>query len=72
MKVLVINSGSSSLKYSVYNMVDESVLAKGLVERIGLDSGRLTHQRNGDKHRFRAAGPESHRSAGPGRQRHHG
>lgn len=50
MKVLVINSGSSSLKYSVYDMVGEAVLAKGLVERIGLETGRLTHQRNGDKH----------------------
>lgn len=50
MKILVINSGSSSLKYSVYNMLDETVLAKGLVERIGLETGRLTHQCNGDKH----------------------
>lgn len=50
MKILVINSGSSSLKYSVYNMLDEKVMAKGLVERIGLETGRLTHQRNGDKH----------------------
>lgn len=50
MKVLVINSGSSSLKYSVYNMTNEQVLAKGLVERIGLETGRITHQCNGDKH----------------------
>ena len=49
MKVLVINSGSSSLKYQVFDMRDESVLAKGLVERIGLEQGKLTHQGRGDK-----------------------
>ncbi|MCE5286927.1 MAG: acetate kinase [Pelosinus sp.] len=43
MKVLVINCGSSSLKYQLFDMTDESVLAKGLVERIGID-GVLTHQ----------------------------
>ena len=37
MNVLVINCGSSSLKYQLINMDDESVLAKGLVERIGID-----------------------------------
>lgn len=50
MKVLVLNSGSSSLKYRVYEMPDEQLLAKGLVERIGIDQGRLIHERNGDKH----------------------
>ena len=34
MKVLVVNSGSSSLKYQVFNMEDQSILGKGLVERI--------------------------------------
>lgn len=47
MKVLVINAGSSSLKYQLYNMTDESVLAKGLVERIGMDSSILTHKPTG-------------------------
>ncbi|WP_054941320.1 acetate/propionate family kinase [Paenibacillus ihuae] len=47
MNVLVINSGSSSLKYQLYNMTDESVLAKGLVERIGMDSSILTHKPTG-------------------------
>jgi acetate kinase len=42
-KVLVINCGSSSLKYQLFDMTDETVLAKGLVERIGID-GVLTHQ----------------------------
>lgn len=50
MKVLVVNCGSSSLKYQVFDMVDESVLAKGLVERIGLEGAVLTHQLGeGDK-----------------------
>lgn len=44
MKVLVINCGSSSLKYQLFNMDDKSVLAKGLVERIGLEEGMLTHK----------------------------
>ncbi|WP_371368887.1 Acetate kinase [Sporomusa rhizae] len=44
MKVLVVNCGSSSIKYQLVNMNDESVLAKGLVERIGLDGSVLTHQ----------------------------
>jgi len=42
-KVLVINVGSSSLKYSFYDTTDESRQAKGLVERIGLDGTRLKH-----------------------------
>lgn len=44
MKVLVVNCGSSSIKYQLVNMNDESVLAKGLVERIGIDGSVLTHQ----------------------------
>jgi acetate kinase len=43
-KVLVVNCGSSSLKYQLFNMTDESVLAKGLVERIGIEGSILTHQ----------------------------
>lgn len=42
MKVLVINAGSSSLKYQLIDMEDESILAKGLCERIGID-GHLKH-----------------------------
>ena len=44
MKVLVLNCGSSSLKYQLFNMADETVLAKGLVERIGIDGSVLKHQ----------------------------
>ncbi|AZS14864.1 acetate/propionate family kinase [Paenibacillus lutimineralis] len=47
MKLLVINAGSSSLKYQLYDMTDESVLAKGLVERIGMDSSILNHKATG-------------------------
>ncbi|MFS0837935.1 acetate/propionate family kinase [Paenibacillus sp. 1P03SA] len=47
MNILVINAGSSSVKYQLYNMKDESVLAKGRVERIGLDSAILTHEPEG-------------------------
>lgn len=49
MKVLVINCGSSSLKYQLMNMEDENVLAKGLVERIGIEGSVLTHKANGEK-----------------------
>ena len=45
MKVLVINSGSSSLKFTLFDMDDESVLCKGQVERIGLKDPKLTYKR---------------------------
>ncbi|WP_350344908.1 acetate kinase [Proteinivorax tanatarense] len=44
MKVLVVNCGSSSLKYQLFDMKNEDVLAKGLVERIGLEGAQLVHQ----------------------------
>ena len=44
MKILVINCGSSSLKYQLIDMENESVVAKGLVERIGIEGSILTHQ----------------------------
>ena len=43
MKILVINAGSSSLKYQLMDSISHDVLAKGLCERIGID-GRLTHK----------------------------
>ena len=46
MKILVINAGSSSLKYQLIDMDNEQVMAKGLCERIGID-GRLNHTPNG-------------------------
>ncbi len=47
MKILVMNCGSSSLKYQLIDMNDESVLAKGLAERIGIDGSKLTHKPTG-------------------------
>ena len=47
MKVLVINSGSSSLKYQLIDMETEGVLAKGTCERIGIAGSKLTHKANG-------------------------
>ena len=47
MNILVLNCGSSSLKYQLINMEDESVIAKGLVERIGIEGSILTHKPTG-------------------------
>ncbi len=47
MKILVINAGSSSLKYQLINNETEEVLAKGTVERIGIKGGKLTHKAGG-------------------------
>ena len=52
MKILVLNCGSSSIKYQLIDMDESShdVLAKGLLERIGLEMGEFTHKWNGQKH----------------------
>ena len=47
MKILVINAGSSSLKYQLINIESEEVLAKGTVERIGIKGSNLTHKAKG-------------------------
>lgn len=47
MKVLVINCGSSSLKYQLIDSATEAVLAKGLCERIGIEGSSVTHQKAG-------------------------
>ncbi|MBO7358851.1 MAG: acetate kinase [Clostridia bacterium] len=44
MKILVINAGSSSLKYQLIDMETKEVISKGLAERIGMELGRLTHR----------------------------
>jgi acetate kinase len=44
MKILVINCGSSSIKYELFEMGDESVIAEGLVEKIGTESAIITYQ----------------------------
>lgn len=63
MKVLVINCGSSSLKYQVLDMRTEELLCKGLVERIGMDGSVITHEKTGmDK--FKLETPmQSHKDA---------
>ena len=51
MKVLVLNCGSSSIKYQLIDMANNAqVMAKGLLERIGLEMGEFTHKFNGQKH----------------------
>jgi len=53
MKILVINTGSSSIKYELFDMAEQSVLASGVAEKIGEDEGILTH------HRFQRSEPAS-------------
>ena len=43
MKVLVINAGSSSVKYYLYQMPEAKVIARGIVEKIGEETSRLSH-----------------------------
>ena len=52
MKILVLNCGSSSIKYQLFDIDDNqhTVLAKGLLERIGLEMGEFTHKWNGEKY----------------------
>ncbi len=52
MKILVLNSGSSSLKYQLIEMETETVLAKGNFERIGQNNSFLTHKVGDCKHKF--------------------
>lgn len=58
MKVLVINCGSSSLKYQLFDMNDGSVLVKGLVERIGLEGSILTQKKGDDKYEIKVDIPD--------------
>ena len=59
MKILVVNCGSSSLKYQLIDMADEGVIAKGLCERIGIEGSKLTHQPAGkDKYELESPMPD--------------
>ena len=62
MKVLVINCGSSSLKYQLIDMNNEEVLAKGNFERIGDEESFLTHKVNGEKYVLKHYAP-NHKEA---------
>ena len=53
MKILVINAGSSSLKYQLIDMQNESVISKGLCERIGIEGSVLKHKANGQEYVFK-------------------
>ena len=52
MKILVVNCGSSSIKYQLIDMENEELMAKGYLEKIGLSDSFLTHTVNGEKHRI--------------------
>ena len=62
MNILVINCGSSSLKYQLINSDTEAVLAKGLCERIGID-GRLVYQKSGCDKEITEASMPTHKEA---------
>ena len=47
MNILLINAGSSSLKYQLFDMTDESVIAKGICERIGMEGSEIKHKPTG-------------------------
>ena len=49
MKILIVNAGSSSLKYQLIDMDNEVTIAQGLIERIGIEGGKLTQKVNGVK-----------------------
>ena len=63
MKILVINCGSSSLKYQVLDMNGEVLLAKGLVERIGLEGSVITHEKIGMDKVVTTTPMENHKKA---------
>lgn len=63
MNILVVNCGSSSLKYQLINMQDESVLASGLVERIGIEGSILTQKVSGKDKYIIEEPMESHEDA---------
>ncbi|MFA0816355.1 MAG: acetate/propionate family kinase [Anaerofustis sp.] len=63
MKILVVNCGSSSLKYQLFDMKTEEVLAKGLVERIGIEGSILTHKPTGKDKKIIEQPMQSHKDA---------
>ena len=62
MKILVVNAGSSSLKYQLFDMDSGNVLAKGICERIGID-GAITHKRPGKEKYYTNASLPDHKAA---------
>lgn len=62
MKILVLNCGSSSIKYALYDMNDKSVITSGGIEKIGLSDSFITVKLNGEKHKMER--PISEHTAG--------
>ncbi len=58
MKILVINAGSSSLKYQLIDMTTNDIIAKGLCERIAIKDSMLTHKANGKEYVFKKDMPD--------------
>ncbi|MFO7937335.1 MAG: acetate kinase [Kiritimatiellia bacterium] len=62
-KILVLNSGSSSLKFMLFSMLNETMLAKGMVERIGTPEANLIYAREGEKKTEQLIAAENHGKA---------
>ena len=58
MKVFVVNCGSSSIKYQLFSMTDEEVMAKGVVERVGTEEAVMTFEGNGSNVKMNVAAPD--------------
>ena len=58
MKIFVVNCGSSSIKYQLFDMTDESVLARGLLERVGTDDALLMHRAGDASQEAEVAAPD--------------
>jgi len=63
MKILVLNCGSSSLKYQLFDMTNEEVLAKGICERIGTDGAVITHKPEGKEKYVKVSPMPDHQEA---------
>ena len=63
MKILVINAGSSSLKYMLFDMKGEKMLCKGIVERIGIPGSRIAYQKAGCEKRVSEVAAPDHTAA---------
>lgn len=63
MKILIINCGSSSLKYQLIDMETEDVMAKGLVERIGIEGSRIKHETIGKEKKTIETPMQDHKRA---------
>lgn len=63
MKILVINCGSSSLKYQILEMTTETLLCKGLVEKIGITGSTITHEKIGENKLVLECAMKDHKDA---------